>query len=193
MNKPAFNRAQKAYAKFLDEVLPGWEKNDNTKDTPRRVVKMFSQELFKGFNDPCNITTFDNEERYEGIVFQGNIEVKSMCSHHMMPFIGRAHVAYIPAPDGKIIGLSKLNRIVEMYSRRPQVQENLTNQIHDKLNELLIGNQGIAVFISANHTCVSHRGIGHQSEMKTSKLSGYFFRNEIGTRDEFYRMIEQLK
>lgn len=193
LNKMIEEGAEK-YATFMDVVFPGWKEDPNSKDTPRRVAKMFIRELSEGLYLPMpKITSFENVDKYDGIVFQGNIEVKSFCSHHHMPFMGKAHVAYIPDENGKIIGLSKLNRIVRLFSRRPQVQENLTQQIHDYLNETLGKNKGIAVFIEAQHTCVSHRGVEQDSTMKTAKLSGYFFSDEIGTRQEFYRMVADTK
>lgn len=188
------NLAEKAYSNFMDIVLPGWDKDPNSKETPKRVAKMFVNELWSGlYGSEPKITAFDNVDQYDGIVFQGNIEVKSQCSHHHMPFIGNAYVAYIPAKDGKIIGLSKLNRIVDFCSRRPQVQENLTMQIHNYINEVIGNNLGIAVYIEAAHTCVSHRGIGQDSMMKTSKLSGVFLDNQNKARDEFYHFIKGVK
>lgn len=190
MEKPNLKAAEMAYESFMDALLPGWREDPNAIDTPRRVAKAFAEDYLKGiYNDFPKITSFDNVDNYSGIVFSGGIEVKSMCSHHHAPFIGVAYVAYIPDPDGKIVGLSKLNRIVEHYSRRPQVQENLTQQIHDSLKTILEKNLGIAVYIKANHTCVSHRGIGQDSTMKTAQVSGYFFTNELGSKDEFYKMI----
>lgn len=185
--------AEKAYAKFMDVVLPNWKEDPNSRDTPKRVAKMFINELWVGLSsEPPKTTVFDNVDGYTGMVFQGDIEVKSQCSHHHMPFIGVAHVAYIPSVHGKIIGLSKLNRIVEFFSRRPQVQENLTMQIHDYLNKILEKNRGVAVYIEANHTCVSHRGIGQNSIMKTAKLSGCFL-DEASAKGEFYQFIHDLK
>ena len=107
----------------------------------------------------------------------------------MMPFFGKAYIAYIP--QGEVIGLSKLNRIVDWFSRRPQLQEQLTQQIHDYLQKTLPNNQGIAIFIEANHTCVSLRGIEHHSVMKTSKLSGAFLDNTDKSREEFFQMIKR--
>lgn len=185
--------AEDAYSKFMDVILPKWKKDPNAVDTPRRVAKMFLKELYIGlYGDAPKITVFDNVDKYTGIVFQGNIEVKSQCSHHHMPFFGKAYVAYIPSETGKIIGLSKLNRVVEYFSRRPQVQENLTMQIHDYLNEVLGDNLGVAVYIEAQHTCVSHRGIGQDSTMKTAKLSKSFM-DEPSAREEFYNYIRDLK
>lgn len=185
--------AEKKYAEFLDIILPGWQDSSNTENTPKRVAKMYVNELLIGLYDENKpiITDFENEENYEGMVFQGNIDVKSICSHHMMPFFGKAHVAYIPGSN--IIGLSKLNRIVNYCSRKPQVQENLTQDIFNFINQLIPDNKGIAVYLECQHTCVSMRGINQDSTMKTAKVSGFFFTNEVGTKDEFYRFINDLK
>ena len=109
-----------------------------------------------------------------------------------MPFVGYAHVAYIPSSDGKVIGLSKLNRIVEYFARRPQVQENLTMQIHDYINEVCEGNKGVSVMIAANHMCACVRGVRHDSTMMTSKMSGAFL-EDPAARNEFYRFVDTLK
>ena len=98
----------------------------------------------------AKITAFDNVDSYDGMVFEGNIQVHSMCSHHHLPFFGVAHVAYLAKPEGKIIGLSKLNRTVEFYSRRPQVQENLTMQIHEHLDKVLEVHGGIAGLVTGS-------------------------------------------
>lgn len=194
MDSKILLQAELAYAKFMDVVLPDWAEDPNSKDTPRRVAKMFLQDLWSGLNsEPPKITVFENCDTYDGIVFQGNIEVKSQCSHHHMPFFGKAYVAYIPGSSNRIIGLSKLNRIVEYFSRRPQVQENLTMQIHNFLQDIFQDSKGIAVLIEAQHTCVSHRGIRQDSIMKTSKLSGVFLDNNDKSREEFYRFINDLK
>lgn len=179
------------YGRFMDEVIPGWQDDPQAKDTPMRVAKSFVNDLVKSLHgDEPVITDFDNGEKYDGIVAQCNIPVKSLCAHHHLPITGFAHVAYIPKPDGKIIGLSKLNRIVDYCSRKPQTQEHLTIQILDAIKSHVKDNQGIAVVIHASHFCCSHRGIHHDSEMHTAKMTGFFFDNAIGTRDEFYRMIE---
>jgi len=130
-------------------------------------------------------------DNYDGVVFQGNIDVKSFCSHHHLPFIGYAHVAYIPSEKGKVIGLSKLNRIVEYFARRPQVQENLTMQIHDYINEMTEYNKGVAVMIEAKHMCACVRGVRHDSTMMTSKMSGAFMQ-DASSRNEFYRFVDKL-
>lgn len=187
-----FAAVESAYGAFLDALGYDWQNDPNMEGTPRRIAKMYLREITQGtYIDMPKITTFPNQQHYDGIVFQGNIDVKSLCSHHMMPFIGKCHIAYIPGET--VIGLSKLNRIVEYYARRPQLQEQLTQQIFDKLNELMPDNKGVAVYVEAGHTCVSLRGVNQDSGMKTSKLSGFFFTNEIGSRQEFYSMVESIK
>ena len=157
-----------------------------------RVAKAFVNDLAEGcYNEGPKITAFDNLDNYDGMVFQGSITVNSFCSHHHLPFTGVAHTAYIPSEDGKIIGLSKLNRIVEFYSRRPQVQENLTMQIHDHIHDVCSDNLGVAVMVSANHMCACVRGVRHNATMKTSKLSGAF--KNAAPRQEFYNFIRDLK
>lgn len=181
------------YGKYMDALRIDWTNDPNSSDTPMRVAKAFVNDLAEGcYKNPPKITAFDNVDKYDGMVFQGNIDVKSICSHHHLTFIGHAHVAYIPGIDGKVIGLSKLNRIVEWFARRPQVQENLTEQIHAYLNEICKDNLGVAVIIEANHMCACVRGVRHDSTMMTSKLSGAFKEN-VATRDEFYKFISFLK
>ena len=183
--------AEVAMEDFLTALGFDWENDPNMAETPARVAKAFINDLYKGvYTSEPKITTFDNLAGYDGMVFDGNIDVKSSCSHHMLPFLGYAHVAYIPGK--KIIGLSKLNRIVEWYAQRPQVQENLTMEIHDFINAICEGNLGVAVMIEAKHMCSCVRGVKHDSTMMTSKLSGGF-KNNDNTRDEFYRFIGKLK
>jgi len=188
-------RAAAAYEKYMDALGFDWRSDPNSADTPRRVAKAFVNDLAVGcYSQPPNITTFDNVDQYDGLVFQGNIKVNSFCSHHHLPFIGKAHVSYIPGKDGRVIGLSKINRIVEWYCRRPQVQENLTMQIHKYMNKVCKGNKGVAVYIEANHTCAALRGVKHDSIMKTARMSGAFFdKEDINTRQEFYYFVRDLK
>lgn len=181
------------YGKYMDVLKIDWKNDPNSKDTPYRVATAFVNDLAQGvYSRPPKITAFDNIDNYDGMVFQGNIKVQSLCSHHHLPFIGYGHVAYIPTQEGKVIGLSKLNRIVEFYVRRPQVQENLTMQIHDHINKVCEENQGVAVMIEAKHMCTCIRGIKHDSIMKTAKLSGSFFDDGL-PREEFYDFIRDLK
>jgi len=186
--------AAKHYGDYLTALKIDWRNDPNSSDTPMRVAKAFVNDLAEGcYNKSPKITAFDNLDQYDGMVFQGGIKVNSFCSHHHLPFIGVAHTAYIPSKEGKIIGLSKLNRIVEFYSRRPQVQENLTMQIHDHIDNVCTGNQGVAVMVSANHMCACVRGVKHDATMKTSKLSGEFMNYKSHARKEFYSFIGDLK
>ena len=186
--------AAEHYGRYMDALKIDWRNDPNSSDTPMRVAKAFVTDLAEGcYNKGPKITAFDNLDEYDGMVFQGNIKVNSFCSHHHLPFIGVAHTAYIPSKEGKIIGLSKLNRIVEFYSRRPQVQENLTMQIHDHINRVCEGNLGVAVMIGANHMCACVRGVKHDATMKTSKLSGEFMNYKSHAREEFYSFVGDLK
>lgn len=165
----------------------------NMRETPHRYIKILANEIGKGTYEAIpKITNFENTSGYDGIVFQGNITVRSMCAHHLAFISGRCHVAYVADKGAPVIGLSKLNRIVDYYARRPQMQEQLTQQIHDALNRLIPGNKGIAVVIEGKHTCVSMRGIeDSNSAMSTAKLSGAF-ESEGSCRKEFYDMIARL-
>lgn len=183
------NNAAKAYEGFLDALNIDWRNDPNSSDTPRRVAKSYVCDLIKGcYDHPPKITTFP-AENYDGIISQMNIPVTSMCSHHHLAFTGVAHVAYIPSKKGRVIGLSKLNRIVEHYARRPQIQEGLTMQIHRAINEICKKNRGVAVVLKCSHTCACHRGVKHYGcSMITSKLSGSFM-DEDSARKEFYDFI----
>jgi GTP cyclohydrolase I len=181
------------YGNYMTALGFDWSVDPNSAETPIRVAKAFVNDLASGvYNEPPKITAFDNVDGYDGIVFQGNITLHSFCSHHHLPFIGNAHVAYLPTPNGKVIGLSKLNRIVEFYARRPQVQENLTMQVHDHIHDVCEENIGVAVSIEADHMCACVRGVKHNSTMKTAKLSGAF-KKTARAKEEFYNFIRDLK
>jgi GTP cyclohydrolase I len=187
-------KGAKAYEAYLDALGFDWRNDPNSSDTPHRVAKAFVTDLAMGcYTPPPKVTAFDNVDKYDGMVCQNNIKVVSMCSHHHAPFMGVAHVAYIPAKDGKVIGLSKLNRIVDWFARRPQVQENLTMQIHQYIDQVCIKNKGVAVLIEANHTCCSNRGIKHDSTMRTARMSGAFLDEKDNSRSEFYKFVEFSK
>ena len=188
------NNAAVHYGRYMTALGFDWKEDPNSSDTPKRVAKAFVNDLAEGvYSNPPKITAFDNIDGYDGMVFQGNITLHSLCSHHHLPFTGYAHVAYIPTPDGKVVGLSKLNRIVEFYARRPQVQENLTMQIHEHINKVCTDNIGVAVVVEANHMCTCVRGVKHDAIMKTAKLSGEFMNYKSHSRDEFYNFIDGLK
>ena len=144
--------------------------DDSLKGTPDRVAKMYIDEIFSGLN-PANkpkIALFDNKYQYNQMLVEKNITFYSNCEHHFVPIFGKAHVAYISS--GKVIGLSKLNRIVQYYSKRPQVQERLTNQIAEDLKHIL-GTEDVAVILDAKHLCVSSRGIKDES---SSTVTSYY-------------------
>ena len=145
--------------------------DDSLQGTPRRVAKMYVKEIFSGLN-PANfpdIKLFENKYKYQQMLVEKNILFYSNCEHHFVPIIGKAHVAYISS--GKVIGLSKLNRIVQYYAKRPQVQERLTNQIAEDLKQIL-GTDDVAVIIDAKHLCVSSRGIKDDTSSTTTVYYG---------------------
>ena len=183
--------AAKHYGKYMTALGFHWEDDPNSADTPRRVAKAFVNDLAEGCYSPApKITAFDNIDQYDGVVCQNNIKVVSLCSHHHLCFTGKAHVAYIPSKTGKVIGLSKLNRVVDWFARRPQVQEALTSQICEYISEICADNNGVAVMIEANHTCCSNRGIKHDSTMRTARMTGSFLDNNDNSRAEFYKLVE---
>ena len=184
------DKAAEAYGKFLDALGCDWRNDPNSSDTPRRVAKAYVFDLWKGrYEEMSNITAFPSDG-YDGIVQESNIPVESMCSHHHQRIGGRVSIAYVPSKDGKVIGLSKLNRIVDLFGRRGAIQEQLTVAIHNAINKICEGNIGVAVMIDATHNCVSCRGVKHQgASMQTAKLSGCFL-NEEAARAEFYKNIE---
>ena len=183
--------AAKAYEAYMDALGYDWRNDPNSSNTPHRVAKAFVEDFASGcYSNPPKVTAFVNVDRYVGMVCQNNIKLTSLCSHHHAPFTGHAHVAYIPSTDGKVIGLSKLNRIVDWFARRPQVQENLTIQIHAYIDKVCEKNNGVAVMIEAAHTCCSNRGIRHDSTMRTARMSGAFLDNNDNSRAEFYKFVE---
>jgi GTP cyclohydrolase I len=184
------------YGQFLTALGFDWAADPHSANTPRRVAKAWVNDLIVGSISPePEVTAFPNDEGYTGLICQTRIPVVSMCAHHNLAFTGVAHVAYIAGKEKTdlVVGLSKLNRIVDFYSRRPNIQESLTKQIHDHIDRLCIGNRGVAVVIESQHNCVKCRGIKHESVMKTSQMSGYFWTNEIGTRQEFFNLIDQSR
>lgn len=182
------------FGKFMNTLGFDYEADPNSEDTPVRVAKAIINDLCSGcFDDIPKITAFDNVDGYDGMVCQNNIKLTSLCAHHWMGYTGIAHVSYIPSKEGKIIGLSKLNRIVDHFARRPTVQENLTMKIHEFVDEVCADNNGVAVVIEANHTCCSNRGIRHDSTMRTARMSGAFLDNEDNSRQEFYEFVKLAK
>jgi len=184
------------YGNFLTALGFDWKADLHSENTPKRVAKAWVNDLIKGsLEAEPEITAFPNDEGYTGLICQTRIPVISLCAHHNLQFTGVAHVAYIAGKNKSdmVIGLSKLNRIVDHYSRRPNIQESLTKQIHDHIDRLCVGNRGVAVVVESIHNCVRCRGIKNDSIMKTSQMSGYFWTNEVGTRQEFFNLIDQSR
>ncbi|MDD4973970.1 MAG: GTP cyclohydrolase I FolE [Bacteriovorax sp.] len=174
--------------KIIMETLGLDLTDDSLKDTPKRVAKMFVEEIFYGLDEKKfpKMTVVENKFKYDHPLIETNIISNSCCEHHFVPILGKCHVAY--RPGEKVIGLSKLNRIVDYFSRRPQVQERLTIQIHEALCHIL-DTRDVAVVLDGMHSCVKTRGIKDVSSMtRTSKLSGIFAEDSM-FRQEFMQAI----
>ena len=162
--------------------------DDSLKGTPNRVAKMFVKELFGGLNpdEKPNVSTFENKYKYGEMLVEKNITLYSTCEHHLLPIVGKAHVAYIS--NGTVVGLSKINRIVDYFAKRPQVQERLTIQIVKELQDAL-NTKDVACVIDAKHLCVNSRGIRDiESSTVTSEFGGKF--KSKNTRREFLDYIK---
>lgn len=162
--------------------------DDSLKGTPRRVAKMYVKEIFQGLN-PANkpaIALFENKYRYNEMLVEKNISFYSNCEHHFVPIIGKAHVAYIS--NGKVIGLSKLNRLVEYFAKRPQVQERLTMQIGKELQKDL-GTEDVAIVIDAKHLCVASRGVEDDTSSTITAFYGGKFKDDK-VKEEFLKYLE---
>ena len=184
------DEAEEAYGKFLDALKCDWRNDPNSMETPRRIAKKYVNEQWAGrYNAPPNITSFPSDG-YQGMVLECNIPLTSQCSHHHETILGRVHIAYIPGKDDQVIGLSKLNRLVEHFGRRGAIQEQLTIAIHQAVNKVCQGNIGVAVSIVASHQCVSCRGTNHQgASMVTNELSGVF-KEKPEVRKEYFDSIK---
>jgi len=181
MKKDAFKISDKEkkqrIANLFEEIMDvmGLDlEDDSLKGTPERVAKMYIDEIFSGLNpeNKPKVALFDNKYKYNQMLVEKNITLYSNCEHHFVPIIGKAHVAYISS--GKVIGLSKLNRLVQYYSKRPQVQERLTNQIANELKTIL-ETDDIAIIIDAKHLCVSSRGIKDDTSSTVTSFYGGVF------------------
>ncbi|MGD9725587.1 MAG: GTP cyclohydrolase I FolE [Nitrospira sp.] len=167
-------------------------KDDSLSDSPRRVAELYTQELFVGLdyrNFPkCTTVEAPGTDGYREMVCRSGIDVKSMCEHHFLPIVGRATVAYLPSK--RILGLSKFDRLVNFFARRPQVQERLTEQIAEAM-KIIVGTDNVAVIVSAQHFCISHRGVqGSRSDTVTSRLYGKFM-EQAALRAEFLALATQ--
>ena len=185
------NRAAKAYGKFLDELGCDWRNDPNSNDTPRRVAKAYVNDLWAGrYTEMSPITSFPSDG-YDGIVIERNIPLTSMCSHHHQTIGGVVHVGYIVGENGRVIGLSKLNRVVEHFGRRGAIQEQLTSAIHNAVDKICENNLGVIITVVATHNCVSCRGVKHRgAAMVTTKASGVFRHNGNDARQEFFNSLK---
>lgn len=181
---------QKHFHAIMEEI--GLDMTDDSlRGTPHRVAKMFIQEIFSGLN-PANkpkMSVFENSYQYDKMLVEANISFNSTCEHHFLPIIGKAHIGYVSS--GKVIGLSKLNRIVDYYSRRPQVQERLIMQIFNELKSVL-NTDDVIVVMEAKHLCVSSRGIKDESSFTSTIQYGGIF-NKKENRNDFFNLIQQEK
>jgi len=184
------NQAEKAYGEFLDALGVDWRNDPNSMETPRRVAKAYVFDLWAGrYNMPTDITAFPSDG-YEGIVLERDIPIVSMCSHHHQAILGKAHVAYIPGSDGKVVGLSKLNRIVEHFARRGAIQEQLTVAIHNAI-QAVAETENVMVVVHSYHNCVSCRGVKHfGASMVTSEVSGVFADHSRTAKMEVMEMLK---
>ena len=185
-------RLEDKYAEILD-ILRISIDDPNCTHTPKRIAKMFVNEIFSGrFNPPPDVTFFPNRKKVDNLIISSGIQVMSLCSHHWQPIAGICTVGYIP--NKRVIGLSKISRIVEWFSRRGQIQEELGEQIADFLEDL-IAPKALGVVIKAKHYCMIARGIrGSEEEtiMTTSVMRGYML-DDINLRNEFVTLIDKKR
>lgn len=176
-------------SKFRDIMdILGLDLNDDSLNgTPHRVAKMFVKEIFSGLNpeNKPKISVFENKFKYGEMLVEKNINLNSTCEHHFLPIVGKAHVAYVSS--GQVIGLSKINRIVDYFARRPQVQERLTVQIANELKRIL-KTEDVAVVIDAKHLCVSSRGIQDEGSSTITAEYGGIFKEQV-RKDEFLKYL----
>ena len=161
--------------------------DDSLRGTPYRVAKMYVKEIFQGLNpkNKPSLSVFENKYQYNKMLVEKDITFSSACEHHFLHIIGKAHIAYISS--GMVIGLSKINRIVEYYGKRPQVQERMTLQIYNELKDAL-QTEDVIVVIEAEHLCVSTRGVNDKTSRTTTLEYGGRF-NDVDLRNEFYQLI----
>ena len=185
------DEAEEAYGKFLDALKCDWRNDPNSMETPRRVAKAYVNDLWAGrYTAMSPITSFPSDG-YDGVIIERNIPLTSMCSHHHQTIGGVVHIGYIAGTDGQVIGLSKLNRIVELFGRRGAIQEQLTSAIHNAVDKITEGNKGVIVTIVGTHNCVSCRGVKHQgAAMVTTKASGAFRDDTNQARKEFFDSLK---
>ena len=180
-----------AFEGVLKALVINTTDDHNSQDTARRVAKMFVHEIFRGrYYPPPEVTSFPNAKEYDQIYVSGPMSINSTCAHHFQPITGQAYVGVFPGK--RVVGLSKFNRIVDWIASRPQIQEEMTEQIADMVEKETEA-QGVAVVIKAEHFCMTARGVKeHESEMMTSVVRG-MFRDEPATKAEFFSLLSNMK
>ena len=183
---------KKTIAGYFEHILVAMRidvrSDPNSKDTPMRIAKALIDETFSGrYNPPPKITTFPNNKDMDQAIISGPIRIESTCSHHWMPFIGEAYIGYIPGDN--VLGISKLSRVAIHYAKRPQIQEELTEQIADHLQEVLNNPKGIAVVIKCSHQCMTCRGVHDTGAMMTTSALRGAFKDDPATRSEFMALV----
>ncbi len=179
-----------AVENLLTALEINWREDHNQEHTPMRVAKMLIHETFSGRYYPLpKVTDFPNVTNADQLITVGPLDVKSTCAHHLQPIFGSAWIGVLPKPDGKIIGLSKFNRIVEHFARRPQIQEEMTSQIADYLHQVL-NPEGLMVFIKARHFCICNRGV-NQDSLTTTIVAKGGLRDNPSLKQEFFESINK--
>jgi len=180
-----------AFEGVLKALVINTTDDHNSQDTARRVAKMFVHEIFRGrYYPPPEVTSFPNAKEYDQIYVSGPMSINSTCAHHFQPITGQAYVGVFPGK--RVVGLSKFNRIVDWIASRPQIQEEMTEQIADMVEKETEA-QGVAVVIKAEHFCMTARGVKeHEREMMTSVVRG-MFRDEPATKAEFFSLLNNMK
>ena len=183
--------ASKHYGKFMTALGIDWENDPNSMETPMRVSKSFVTDLHKGrYNLLPDISSFPGDG-YRGIILEKDIPCISQCSHHVQTILGKIHIAYIPGDEGRVIGLSKMNHLCELFTKRGAIQEQLTMAIHNAMDKVVEGNKGIMVIIHSTHNCVSCRGVKHMgASMITSETSGVFSDHKLTAKQEVLELLK---
>jgi GTP cyclohydrolase I len=180
-------RIQKAVREILEAIGEDPDR-DGLQETPERVSRMYAEIASGIHEDPAEHLTVTFEAGHDEMVMVRDIPLYSLCEHHLIPFVGKAHVAYIPGPEGRITGLSKIARLVDGFSRRPQVQEKLTVQIADAM-EAGLQPRGVMVVVEAEHLCMSMRGVQKSGSTTVTSAVRGLFRDNIATREEAMRFV----
>ena len=176
---------------LLQCLIIDTENDHNTQETAKRMAKMFIHEIFRGrYREQPKITTFPNATNYDQLYITGPISIRSTCAHHFQNIVGKAYVGVFPGKE--VIGLSKFNRLINWIAERPQIQEEMTMQIADAVEEVT-GADGVAIVIRAEHMCMTHRGVKeHESDMTTSVMRGDF-RNDPELKKEFLTLMQEMR